>query len=87
MHWCVRVQDDLAYPKLIVAPIRFSAMGGVVCTLRSMPCFGAGHFRLILTYFICIVALIRVSMRDAVMLFLYWHRGKATLITSYALFQ
>lgn len=41
----------------------------------------------IITYCICIVALIRVSVRDAVMLFLYWHRGKATLITSYALFQ
>lgn len=52
MHWCVRVQDDLAYPKLIVAPIRFSAMGGVVCALRSMPCFGAGHFRLSLTEFV-----------------------------------
>lgn len=41
----------------------------------------------LITYFICIVALIRVSVRDAVMLFLYWHRGKATLITSYTLFQ
>lgn len=34
------------YPKFIVAPIRFSALGGVVCALRSMPCLGAGHFRL-----------------------------------------
>lgn len=52
MHWCGRVQDDLAYPRLIVAPIRFSAMGSVVCALRSMPYFGAGHFRLSLTVFV-----------------------------------